>query len=130
MAANWKRSDELVWEALGEETLVVSPRSGASWSLKATASALWKLCDGSRSADELSRALAKASGRSLRALRAEIASSCATLAGAGLLRTAPADGTALVARTADSNPSAIFRPLGLASGPRRRPSPRGNSGPG
>jgi len=60
MAAKWKRLDELLWEALGEETLVVSLRSGKRWSLNATAAAIWKLCDGSRNGEDIARALAKA----------------------------------------------------------------------
>ncbi|HLX63153.1 MAG TPA: PqqD family protein [Planctomycetota bacterium] len=128
MSAKWKRSDGLVWEELGDETLVVDPRSGARWSLNALASAVWKLCDGLRSADELAAVLAKLSGRSLRALREELMALCSGLAGAGLL--SAESGTTMLARNIEYNLLPMFRPLGLASGPRRRPSPRGNSGPG
>jgi len=132
MSAKWTRSDEVVWEELGDETVVVDPRTGARWSLNALASALWKRCDGSRSADELAGALAKASGRSLRAVRMEIESFCRVLAGTGLLHAASAGLPLPVAARASGSFDRIlsFRQLGLASGPRRRPSPRGNSGPG
>ena len=108
-------------------------RTGARWSLNSMAAEIWKLCDGTRSGEELAGALAGASGRSLRAVRAEITAFCDALASAGLLLAAPGVGMPLsvAARVSGSlNVAPSFRPLGLASGPRRRPGPRGNSGPG
>ncbi len=57
MAGKWVRSDDVVWEELGGEVLLVHPRSGARWLLNATAGAIWKLCDGTRGAGELARSV-------------------------------------------------------------------------
>jgi len=121
MSAKWKRTDELVWEELENETLVVSPRSGARWSLSALAAKVWKLCDGKRSIAQLASALSSARG--------EIEAVCETLASSGLLRPATKS-EALAPLVAGFSGASGVRVLGLAGGGRRRPTPRGNSGPG
>jgi hypothetical protein len=127
MDTKWIRAHGVVWEELDGAALLVSPDSGACWSLNATAAALWKLCDGSRSPRELAAAL----GKSAREARVEIADFCQTFAKLGLLQ--PANAPVLVSKNVvmrGVEDAPAFRVLGLGQGPRRRPSPRGNSGPG
>jgi hypothetical protein len=132
MAITWKRSNEIVWEELDGEALLVSPISGARWSLNAAAAAVWKCCDGTRSLAALSSAFAQASGLSLREARQEIAAFCQRFSELGLLHAQAQLVTATLNsptfRSGIEAPS--FKALGLGHGPRRRPSPRGNSGPG
>jgi len=117
MVTQWIRSTEVVWEELDGQALLVHTATGARWMLNAAALALWKLCDGASALHELG----------------EIGAFCRSLQEQGLVRpvqtnsTGPvqADGTMFL-----SCEIPVFRPLGLTSGPRRRPSPRGNSGPG
>jgi hypothetical protein len=134
MAITWKRSNEIVWEELDGEALLVSPVSGARWSLNAAAAAVWKCCDGTRSLAALSSAFAQASGLSLREARQEIAMFCQRFSELGLLH---AQAQLVAVNTALTGPTfhfgmevPAFKALGLGHGPRRRPSPRGNSGPG
>jgi hypothetical protein len=127
MDTKWIRAREIVWEELDGAALLVHSDNGACWSLNATAAALWKLCDGSRSPRELAAAL----GSSASHARTEIAEFCQTFATLGLLQPATApvlSANYIVMRGSDDAPA--FRELNLGHGPRRRPSPRGNSGPG
>ena len=134
MATKWTRNTEVIWEELNGEALVVSPTTGQRWSFNATAAGIWKMCDGCTSLLRLSKAFAQASGRGLAQSREEIREFCAALSNAGLL--CPAGNQSVQA----TNPNVIFmsgletppmfRPLGAGGGSRRRPSPRGNSGPG
>ena len=123
MAANWKRSDEAVWEELGSDMVVVSPRSGCRYWLNATAAAIWKMCDGSRSAREVAQMLSRT--------RAEIVACCEALQGAGLLSLASGGKSQTVVQFAGlPNVAPEFRVMGLTGRGGRRPTPRGNSGPG
>jgi hypothetical protein len=119
----WKRADGLVWEEVGGETLVVRPESGARWLLNAAAAAIWKLCDDGVSTES------KGAGVPF---HGEIAVFCEKLAHAGLLLAAPSGCVAAIpcGTVVRRSSAPAFRALGLASGPRRRPTPRGNSGPG
>jgi len=127
------RSSEIVWQELDGQALLVHARTGARWTLNAAALAVWKLCDGSRTVESLAKALAASTRRSLGECREELDRFAQALSGTGLLQpmgshaaTLPAPpmlfniGTTLQANYQGKN-------LG---GPRRRPSPRGNSGPG
>lgn len=113
MNKNWKRDDAIVCEELNGEALLVNAATGASWLLNASALAVWKLCDGRHPFSE------------------EMAGMCRQFIQLGLLTEAPKlaaiNGTVYALR-GSSMPS--IRPLNLGSGPRRRPSPRGVSGPG
>jgi len=135
MATKWVRSDDIVWEELHGEALLVSPATGRSWSLNAAAALIWKLCDG-RGLSEMARAFATASGCSLRQSRRDILEFCTRVAEQGLLnavdsgRSQPALSLPEAAFLSGLTAPPMLRPLGLVSGPRRRPSPRGNSGPG
>ena len=125
---NWTRAKNVVWEEIFEgEALLVNPATGARWTLNATATALWKLCDGQVGTAELAALLARS--------RDEVAHFCAQFKQMGLLTPALVSTatrtrgsmTPLTLSRMSSAPS--FKPLGLGSGPRRRPSARGVSGP-
>jgi hypothetical protein len=128
MATQWIRSNDVVWEEMGSEALLVSLADGRRWTLNATAAGIWKLCDGHLELSALARRFAKVSQR-------EIAEFCEFFAEVGLLKRSTVglstqmtpEGAAFM--SPESLPP-MFRELGLGSGARRRPSPRGNSGPG
>jgi|GEM_PF-599468 len=135
MAIKWVRSNEVVWEEMNGEAVLVSPSTGARWSLNATASRVWTFCDGQFGVTEIATALAAASGRNLRETKRELTAFCAEFVALGLLqpavetRVAGASVSGAAFMSGLSTPPS-FRSMGLGSGPRRRPSPRGNSGPG
>ena len=122
---NWTRAKNVVWEELGCGSLLVNPATGARWTLNATATALWKLCDGRYGSAELATMLDRSS--------AEIARFCEQFKQIGLLQPALVPvyahaslDTIIVAKLASAP---TFKPLGLGNGPRRRPTARGVSGP-
>ena len=133
MATKWARNTEVIWEELDGEALVISPATGQRWSFNATAASIWKMCDGATSLLRLSKAFAQASGLELARSRDEIRAFCAALSNAGLL--CPAGGQSVPTSASNSmflsgmQIPPMFRPLGVGGGSRRRPSPRGNSGP-
>ena len=123
MKATLERSENVIWEQLGDEALAVRAESGQRWSLNAAATALWKLCDGSRNCSELARVL----GWELR----ETAAFCRALLRAGLLKSAARmQPIPIVSCRSALTSGPAVRALGLTAGSRRRPTPRGNSGPG
>ncbi len=139
MGTHWIRSSTVVWEELDREAMLVLPSNGARCLLNTAAATLWKLCDGSRNMDQLTRAFVRASGRSMRQSRREVAEFCDRFCKLGFLLGRDRMSTAAVCPTTDYSVvfqsgltvGPAFRSLSLgASGPRRRPSPRGNSGPG
>jgi hypothetical protein len=110
MATRWKRSEEVIWEAVDGETVLVEPRTGRTWLLNAAAARIWRACDG------------------LTRFNQEGAAFCRQLALRGLLSpSAPLSGAGTA--VCFSGVPAI-RPHGFGTGPRHRPSPRGLSGPG
>jgi len=118
----WTRSENVVWEELDGCALLVDVKSGARWRLNAAASRAWKLCDGTRTLSEISKAL--------RQSHASLADLCYQFTALGLLRVeAIPAGAMTMARSTENSPFS-FQALGLGAGSRRRPSPRGNSGPG
>jgi hypothetical protein len=135
MTTQWIRTNEVVWEVLNGEALLVNPATDRRWSLNATAAEVWNACDGTRGLRELTQAFAVASGRNVRVVKREIASFCESLNKLGLLRSS---NTSMPAQTATGGAvfrcggsiPPMFRELSLGNGARRRPSPRGNSGPG
>jgi len=104
---------------------LIDTKSGTRWTLSATASAAWRLCDGQRTLAEMSDIL--------RQSRENIKEFCQQFEALGLLRANTYMRLALIEsvsyRTSSPNPFS-FQSAGLGNGPRRRPSPRGNSGPG
>lgn len=125
-----KRSEDIVWETLEEQTLAVRAVSGESWTLNESASRVWKLCDGTRELCDIIRAYSNASADGMRHARAEVFGIYQRMIELGLLQGAPAvaGGISHVARMSSELDS--IKPLGLIAGSRRRPTPRGNSGPG
>ena len=122
---NWKRSKDVVWVELNGDALLVNPATGTRWLLNAVAARIWKLCDGSRRAGELSE-LAAVPGY-------DIDCFCREFQRMGLLSESRAawpaslDADACFHSAPDSAPG--FRLLGVGHGSRRRPSPGGVSGP-
>jgi hypothetical protein len=96
--------------------------------------ALWAWCDGRSTLNELAQKLARQSRRTLREARAEVRAFCAGIAAQNLLTPATMSTTNALPHAALNfsalNAPASFNTLGLGHGPRLRPSPRGNSGPG
>jgi hypothetical protein len=127
MTTKWVRCNDVVWEELNGDALLVSPPTGRRWTLNTTATGIWKLCDGGADLYDLVRRFSTVSQR-------EIAEFCSLFGELGLLT----QGTAIAPVQAASGgiammstePPPMFRELGVGSGSRRRPSPRGNSGPG
>ena len=124
---NWIQAKNVVWEEFCEGgALLVNPATGARWSLNATATALWKLCDGRNGTAELAALLERS--------RDEIALFCAQFGQMGLLTPAlispnSHDRRAMPAMLARMSSAPSFKPMGLGNGPRRRPTSRGVSGP-
>lgn len=139
MDRKWVRSDDIVWEDLDGQTLLVQPATGKRLVLNATASKVWQLCDGRCSLSELVNEFATIRNSSLNGLQRELAAFCEELAAMGLLirggtsshaQLAAVDFNGVLKRSG-LTPGLTVRPLHLSSsGARRRPSPRGNSGPG
>ena len=131
MATKWIRSDAIVWEELNGEAVLVSQATGDRWSLNTAAAEIWKACDGTRGLCDLARGFARASGRSVTEATRDIAEFCERFTQLGLLHTSasPALATQAVFRGGLTTPPR-FQSMSVGSGARRRPSPRGNSGPG
>ena len=125
MATKWKRSKDVVWEELDGEMLLVNSATGMRCHLNAAASAVWRLCDGRRSVRELAAAVARSSDEVIRV--------CRQLRETGLLSGPSAVSGSSVLNNVNAcmrSGAPAFTLLGLGQGPRGRPSPRGNSGPG
>ncbi|MEI6235904.1 MAG: PqqD family protein [Planctomycetota bacterium] len=133
MNTKLKRANGVVWEEMGGQGLLVDSATGAQWRLNAAALAVWNWCDGTHSVHAMSSRLADLTGRCVTDCRYELRRFVELFSGAGLLECAGASGVGIAPQTvhfsAGSLLSASFLGKGLG-GPRRRPSPRGNSGPG
>ena len=133
MAAKWTKATNVIWEELDGGALLIDARTGARWSLNATAAALWNWCDGRSSLDDLAARLAQSSRRTLCEARSEVRAFCTQFSERKLL--APASGMPTTFPNATLalstlNAPASFTVRGLGHGPRTRPGPRGNSSPG
>ncbi|MEI6234685.1 MAG: PqqD family protein [Planctomycetota bacterium] len=118
----WTKSENVIWEELDGGALLIDTKSGSRWTLSAAAAATWKLCDGKRTLGEMAEVLCQK--------RAIIAEFCAQFEVLGLLKGQDVVCAApIVFSSANSSPFS-FQSAGIGSSPRRRPSPRGNSGPG
>lgn len=53
-----KRAAGIASRRIGEETVLVSPKTGKVFVLNETGSLIWEMCDGKRSVDELAAYLA------------------------------------------------------------------------
>lgn len=122
METQLTRSSHVVWEELGEEVLLVIPATGARWLLNAAAAAIWKLTDGTRTLADMAANLALPN--------AELATFCRAFERQGLLQPAGTNHAApLFASESHFAGTPHFRAMNLASGGRKRPNPRGISGP-
>ncbi len=136
MLTRWRRNDDVIWEQLGSEALLIVPATGARWALNGAAVCVWRLCDGATSLSAIARKFANASGRNLQRSYLEIETFCATFAKLGLLtpcqNNCVTSGALNVMTFRNGLDAPLrYRQIGAgASGQRRRPSPRGNSGPG
>lgn len=133
MAKKWTRAADVIWEELDDGALLVDSKTGARWSLNATAAALWKWCDGGSTLNELALRLAENSRRNVREARAEVRSFCERFADRKLVVLVIAKNGSVHPQTVSFsalNAPASFSALGLGHGPRTRPGPRGNSSPG
>ena len=122
------RSNEVVWEVIGEQAVLVNSRTGERWTLNAVALAFWKLCDGTRTVESVAKVLATTTRQSL----AELQHFAQALTGTGLLLADGATENTWSAQPAHFSVGALratYQGKSLG-GPHRRPSPRGNSGPG
>lgn len=132
MTKGWIKADGLVCEEMGTGALVVNPRSRMSWILDPVAAHIWKHCDGSAGIRELAQAFARRGGRELATIERELSEFCCGLTQSGLIELTPNSGatvSAIACFGGDySTPFMSIRSLGANA--RRRPSPRGNSGPG
>lgn len=120
----WTKAENIVCEELDGGALLVNAASGNRWSLNATAAALWRLCEGRLTSVEIAEAL----NRRVE----EIALFCDQFRAQGLLVPALSTPSSVGAQmpVALHYSAPAFKALGLGSGPRRRPTPRGVSGPG
>lgn len=121
---NWTRAENIVCEELSGGALLVNPANGGRWSLNESAAALWRICDGRKGAAELARAI--------KCSQTQVAAFCAQFSELGLLKPAlsGATGTDSMIVMTYHHAAPEFKLLGLGNGPRRRPTPRGVSGPG
>ncbi len=126
MNKTWMRSNTIIWEEMDGGALLVSPSTGMRWSLNAAAARIWQLCDGARTFDDLARLVGVS--------RQHVADFCSAFGELGLLlpnmALTPAPISSGTAAFMSGLTPPAFRPMNLGTGPRRRPSPRGNSGPG
>jgi hypothetical protein len=130
MSTKLTRASDIVWDELEGRALLIDPATGARWTLNAPALALWKLCDGSRTLRALTATMARTTGRCLADCRSEVKRFVNVLNASGFLKST--DGSMTMPAACFERESFLqlhFQGRNL-SGARRRPSPRGNSGPG
>lgn len=120
---NWTKTENILSEKIDRRTLLVDAGTGARWTLNSATAALWQLCDGKTCVTQLVSVL--------RMNSAQINAYCEALSAQGLLQ--PVSVSASTRTLPDAQYFSVgsaIKPLGLGSGPRRRPTPRGVSGPG
>ncbi|MEI6231935.1 MAG: PqqD family protein [Planctomycetota bacterium] len=132
MSKGWIKADGLVWEELGTEALVVNPRSRMSWILNPVAAHIWKHCEGAVGIRDLARVFALRGGAELATIERELSEFFQGLAQSGLVEAASSMGTPVstIACFGGNYSTPLMSARALGANARRRPSPRGNSGPG
>lgn len=70
---------------LGDELLVCLPRSETAYALNPSAAAIWQLCDGTRTVEEITEELGQCVGRSQAALLPDVIHGVRRLCELGLL---------------------------------------------
>ena len=134
MAVQWVRSKNVVWDEIDGEAVLVSTSEQKTWVLNATASIIWKCCDGTISIEALARRIASECGREASRVKAELASFCREMEQRGLLMGGRASGAVY----GESVPGSfcfkgfslppLIKMESLSLGIRGRPSPRSVSG--
>ena len=132
MTKGWIKADGVVWEEIGTGALVVHPGNRMSWILNPVAAHLWKHCEGAVGIRDMARAFARRGGAEVATIERELSEFFQGLAQSGLVdATSPmgAPVSTIACFGGDyATPLMNVRSVGINS--RRRPSPRGNSGPG
>lgn len=120
----WTKNEAVIWEEYEGGVLLVEPRSGSRWALSAAAALAWKLCDGTRPLRDIADQLQLCSD--------SVERFCHQFEQVGLLlRTAgPRPALSTSHCSFRFGERMVVRAMGAGAGARRRPSPRGNSGPG
>ncbi len=136
MASQWVRSNDVVWEELDGEAVLVSTTKQKTWALNAAASVIWKCCDGQISIEEIARRVAAACGREVGSVKREILEFCRELERKGLISISTMNLKTLSNQSLVANlsvagfslpPKIIMESSSL--GIRGRPSPRGFCNP-
>lgn len=129
MARQWERARDIVWEELDGEAVLVSPVTSKTWVLNATASAIWKYCDGQTSIDALAAAFAQAGRLEVAKVKTELLAFCRQLEAQGMLRASSSPiGIGAACAFAGSYVPPFIRMHSSGVGFRGRPSSRGGSG--
>ena len=123
--------EDMVWQELGGQTVVVDPGRRVTWVLNSTATRIWREIRSGASVEAVARAISSALGLDAGLVFEEVASFCRELGRRGLL-----SDTSCLASAAPSwsARAGILWPvpqiLQQARSPKpRRPSPEGTSGP-
>ncbi len=133
MTIQWTRSKDIIWEELNGEALLIDTASESAWVLNATATHLWKHCE-KFGVECLVEELARVGNRQLEQVREEVRTFLEAMQARCWFKSQPvayvlAGVSGEMAFSANYTVPAC-RPSGLIGGVRKRPSPRGNSGPG
>ena len=130
MAAQWVRSKDVVWDEIDGEAVLVSTSEQKTWVLNATASIIWKCCDGSISIETIAKRIASECGREASRVKAELGDFCREMELRGLLMGERAHLSeqsipGAVCFAGVSSPP-LIKMESLTLGIRGRPSPRGS----
>jgi hypothetical protein len=132
MKAKWIRSNDVVWEEIDGEAVIVKPSTKRTWVFNTTAAYIWKCCDGHANLDDVAHQLASTCGRELRQIRTEIKEFCRQLEEIGLIvensgQSEVVSSGNIAFRGSYFSPKIKLQNMGL--GFRGRPSSRGVSPP-
>ncbi|MEI6235991.1 MAG: PqqD family protein [Planctomycetota bacterium] len=118
----WEKNVDVMWEELDGQALLIDTRNGVRWTLNTAATAAWKLCDGTRTLAGMARLL--------RYKREHLAHFCQQFEVLGMLQRHGSLNLGPAALYSPTSSPFSFQSIGVGAPSRRRPSPRGNSGPG
>jgi len=134
MAAQWVRSRDVVWDEIDGEAVLISTSEQKTWVLNATASIIWKCCDGTISIEALARRIARECGREASRVKSELLDFCREMEQRGLFMGGRVAGAACGESTLGSfcfkgfSMPPLIKMESLSLGIRGRPSPRNVSG--
>jgi len=121
------RSKEVVWERIDGGALLTRPSSDRAWRLDSLAATVWSLCGGKGGFERAVKAVLRATGMDRASAQATCERLCSQLAARGLMQCA---GTPVAIAARSGVDFARFTEIRLHGKGGRRPTPRGNSGPG